>query len=436
MVKGNWERRAELAAIRRLEEKQKKEISKNDTNYLSIESVIKKIMNDKLLLNDSSSSLIVWMEIEHKTSISTGCVDCCSSWYRIESCLNKKCKLSHDYTLATHIHNMIYKNNNDVHNLKISNDSHNYLTKADENSTNDISNNNNGTKVSSLLLQSSSSLSTPSLVEHECVSKLVIAVNTKEMNKIHFISLHHTCIYDYLYPEVWKTWYHQRKLYLQQNKIETSTITSSSLSSSIATSLSTTVMKMTMNDSEIHQLSTIHEISHKKVIKCNNDDDDNDRDDYDDYEDYDHVDTNNKVYCVQDNNDIIKNNIKLDNTIIDSKYHVTLIVQKSNFEYLIEQQNNYELRSIPSLSSLYDMTTNITTYLTNQEFIYFFNLNKNIQKYCIKNDIIRQRKKEIYTIFLNLYNKQKKIEQKKKMKQSHVKKTNKKDAFARGGNAH
>jgi len=191
-----------------------------------------------------------------------------------------------------------------------------------------------------------------------------------------------------------------------------------------------------MNDSEIHQLSTIHEISHKKVIKCNTDDDDNDHDDYDDYEDCDHVDTNNKVYCVQDNNDIIKNNIKLDNTIIDSKFQVTLDVQKSNLEYLIEQRNNYELRSIPSLSSLYDMTTNIAIYLTNQEFIYFFNLNKNIQKYCIKNDIIRQRKKEIYTIFLNLYNKQKKIEQKKKMKQSHVKKTNKKDAFARGGNAH
>lgn len=433
MVKGNWERRAELAAIRRLEEKQKKEISKSDTNYLSIESVFKKIMNDKLLLNDSSSSLIVWMVVEQNTSISTSCIDFCSSWYRIESCLNKKCKLSHDNTLATHIHNMIYNNNNDVHNVKISNDSHNYITKADENGTNDISNNNNGTKVSSLLLQSSSSLSSPSLVEHECISKLVIDVNTKEMNKIHFISLHHTCIYDYLYPEVWKTWYHQRKLYLQQIQTKTSTITSSSLSSSITTSIASTVMKMTMNDSKIHQLSTIHEISHEKVIKCNNDDNNN----YDDYDDYDHVDTNNNVYCVKDNNDIIKNNIKLDNTIIDSMFQVTLNVHnKSNLEYLIEQQNNYELRSIPSLSSLYDMITNVTIYLTNQEFIYFFNLNKNIQKYCIKNDIIRQRKKEIYTIFFNFYNKQKKIEQKKKIKQSHVKKTNKKDAFARGGNAH
>jgi hypothetical protein len=87
MVKGNWERRAELGLLRKLEGKRLKEARKTPTNKaLSPESVYTKLMKCE---SDLIESLSVYLESPPDAIL------VCKEHFRYETCNRKKCKLGH-----------------------------------------------------------------------------------------------------------------------------------------------------------------------------------------------------------------------------------------------------------------------------------------------------------------------------------------------------
>ena len=89
MVKGNWERRAELAALRREEEKalkaQRKE-RESKPRVASAESILVRLKRE-------GPSLRVWLA-------RPGAEECCQLWFRTGFCELKKCRFAHTQTLG------------------------------------------------------------------------------------------------------------------------------------------------------------------------------------------------------------------------------------------------------------------------------------------------------------------------------------------------
>eukprot|EP01038_Epipyxis_sp_PR26KG_P015131 gene15131-20369_t len=108
MVKGNWERRAELAAIRRDEKKNLKAAKKkgNDPNNgslnnPSIDGIIYKLTYESMLTK-VKEFVTIWLEDEdHNNTL-------CQEFFRTELCSNKKCNLGHHITLGSMIKNIYY----------------------------------------------------------------------------------------------------------------------------------------------------------------------------------------------------------------------------------------------------------------------------------------------------------------------------------------
>lgn len=103
MVKGNWQRRAELAAARRAEEKIKKESKKG--NDVSLESVAFKLLNNPFVMESRVECWLLYgsRDILGPTREIGNSRLVCSQFLRKGVCnALKKCKLNHDscYSLA------------------------------------------------------------------------------------------------------------------------------------------------------------------------------------------------------------------------------------------------------------------------------------------------------------------------------------------------
>lgn len=103
MVKGNWERRAELASQRKADGKLKKEMKKETPSgeRNKQESVYNKLIKDEALqekdATDAYPLIWVWLQSEEETTV-------CSEWFRNESCYaGKKCKIPHPSVTVAHL---------------------------------------------------------------------------------------------------------------------------------------------------------------------------------------------------------------------------------------------------------------------------------------------------------------------------------------------
>lgn len=148
MVKGNWERRAELAANRRLENREKKKNSKE--KVATGESVRARLLSPKFVTNPSN--ILVWCVSGEQRAV-------CSNWFRADSCTLKKCKLGHRGATVSHLR--------DVYRGELP-------------------------------------LETPS--ERMCDPPVPLeSLPARDSNLIHFVAINNRCVFDYLFPEVWNT---------------------------------------------------------------------------------------------------------------------------------------------------------------------------------------------------------------------------------------
>jgi hypothetical protein len=156
MVKGNWERRAELVAARRIEERsQKAAKAAGSKQFATGESVVTKLMRDPWI-EQSGSTVEAWLKGDSDGR-------CCQAWLRTEQCATKKCKLSHEISVA-HLANVPY-------------DASRTTTEG----------------------------------ETACTGPTNLRdVAKKDYNRLYFVAVNGTCVYDYSYPEVWSEWIQQR----------------------------------------------------------------------------------------------------------------------------------------------------------------------------------------------------------------------------------
>lgn len=158
MVKGNWERRAELVAARRVEERNKKaQKSVGSKQLATAESVITKVQRDPLLEEDAAQA---WFQSESEVPV-------CKEWFRSESCSVKRCKHSHEWTIG-HLRNVNYT--------------------EDEN-----------TRTENLP-------SGPFQLS---------GVARKDYSKLLFLAIAGECVYDKSFPEVWEAWIEQRTQFVK-----------------------------------------------------------------------------------------------------------------------------------------------------------------------------------------------------------------------------
>lgn len=99
MVKGNWERRAELAAQRRLESKEKKAARK--CKAPTVQSIVHRLYTDESMMAKSAVELYLITPGDPPVQL-------CRRWLRFDSCSARKCKLRHDasYQTLSHIRNI------------------------------------------------------------------------------------------------------------------------------------------------------------------------------------------------------------------------------------------------------------------------------------------------------------------------------------------
>jgi hypothetical protein len=86
MVKGNWQRRAELADIRRKEAKEKKAARSN--KKVTAEGAMSRLRADTEL-SESPANVSVWLEVKERRIV-------CRQWFFEGNCMAKKCRMSHD----------------------------------------------------------------------------------------------------------------------------------------------------------------------------------------------------------------------------------------------------------------------------------------------------------------------------------------------------
>lgn len=158
MVKGNWERRAELVAARRVEERNKKAQKSVGSKLLATaESVITKVQRDPLLEEDTAEA---WLQSEQEVPV-------CREWFRTESCSVKRCKQSHEWTIG-HLRNVNFN--------------------EDEN-----------TRTENLPLG----------------PFLLSSVARKDYSRLMFLSVAGECVYDKTQPDVWEAWIEQRTQFVK-----------------------------------------------------------------------------------------------------------------------------------------------------------------------------------------------------------------------------
>ena len=108
MVRGNWERRAELAALRKIANREKK-LHRDELKAVNPESIIAKLChhqeNSPVKLNISCWALDINPERDERFTDEDNSFNSmdsfqCRAWFRQGVCMNRRCKYSHQETLA------------------------------------------------------------------------------------------------------------------------------------------------------------------------------------------------------------------------------------------------------------------------------------------------------------------------------------------------
>jgi hypothetical protein len=177
MVKGNWERRAELAANRRDLNRQNK-IQKK-LKIPSIESIINVLLNNKS--NSINDIIICWLNPLDVDILNNNESFICKQWFRFGNCINKKCKLSH------FLYDDKSKNINENNDISFSD-----LINVSSYNNND----NNEDK----------------LKEKTCLLPVLLSsIHIKDSHRIRFIAFNKTLVYDSLCFDFWNEYNNKQK---------------------------------------------------------------------------------------------------------------------------------------------------------------------------------------------------------------------------------
>ena len=178
MVKGNWERRAELASMRRAEEKERKALKKTGGKAVNPESILQKLYKDSFLKENGA-------RIDVYVADPEGDMMCCGAHLRTADCRMKRCRLMHDDSVSiAHLRHLppiggIPCGKEDVGGCR-------------------------PPPVPLAVVDSSSS----SMPEKRCLPPCTIdeIMPLKDWSALMFVAVDGECIYDYLTPEVWNNW--------------------------------------------------------------------------------------------------------------------------------------------------------------------------------------------------------------------------------------
>ncbi|KAI8897226.1 hypothetical protein BC833DRAFT_649762 [Globomyces pollinis-pini] len=96
MVRGNADRRRELAQQRKEDQKQEALRKKEGASAATFEEVRARLLNDAKKSNQSCKELIAWIGVQDEEST----VEVCVSYVRFGSCEKKRCKYKHEFTLC------------------------------------------------------------------------------------------------------------------------------------------------------------------------------------------------------------------------------------------------------------------------------------------------------------------------------------------------
>ena len=178
MVKGNWERRAELASLRRAEEKERKALKKTGGKAVNPESILQKLYKDSFLKENGA-------RIDVYVADPEGDMMCCGAHLRTADCRMKRCRLMHDDSVSiAHLRNLPPIGRNPC-------------GKEDEGCR--------PPPVPAAAVVDSTSSSVP---EKRCLPPCPIdeIMPLKDWSALMFVVVDGECIYDYLTPDVWNNW--------------------------------------------------------------------------------------------------------------------------------------------------------------------------------------------------------------------------------------
>lgn len=321
MVKGNWERRAERAALEREAARERKAL-KNRIKCPPVEKIVSQLIQGEKYDTPDLTILSVWVE-----DLTSDKKLCCQ-WFRVGDCSTKRCHYSHEITLFG------------IQNISLPS-----LPSS-----------------SSPSLPSSSSSSchdSNQVLSHEPSVSLVSLHNLspEQYPLVRLITIHNFCIYDWARSNVWLDWSRIRIQDINSRK-NLKSITEESYHPSHPPEEDLSPLEENIPDAILKDLSSIN---------------------------------------------------------------LTNTTTHSNSSDLI-------LLLPPSLLSW------IFQYCPLMEICSLSICSKQLHHLIRKDSSIRSRRKEYLQSITPLLMKQKKEEKKKKLKNSHVKKQDKKDGFARGGN--
>jgi hypothetical protein len=160
-----------MAAIRRLEAKERK-ARRNRPKQVSPESVISKLIGNDSLMG-SGAKVEVWLEDPNDSTPRV-----CSSWFRTEECTNRKCRLSHECPTIARLRNVA-----------------------------PVFNRNDEEEEAPTVLE-----------ERACLTPVGISsIISRDYCRVMIVSVDNECVFDYGNNNVWLQWLesHKKKFLLQ-----------------------------------------------------------------------------------------------------------------------------------------------------------------------------------------------------------------------------
>ena len=232
------------------------------------------------------------------------------------------------------------------------------------------------------------STETPPVQESEKSCLPPVSINeiaAKDSHRIMFIAVDGACIFDYLLPDVWHTWSaaHNPPLPPNTNALKSPTLSEKSRKSAMKGSSALQPLREECSDDA-------HSITDAAADSTDESEEETGE------KDAEAVEKKQKV----------------------PKKHSAASSSSKRIFFTTESEGK-------SLS-------NVMTYLSNEDVISLLFCAKITKSICLKDEAVRQRKKEAISAFAHDISKKKKEEKRKKAKNACISKVDKKDAFARG----
>jgi hypothetical protein len=209
---------------------------------------------------------------------------------------------------------------------------------------------------------------------------LIQSLSQKDSLRIRYVSLNGSCIFDFEHLEVWEKWCVERSIYLKQVE-----------------PVDTSLHIIHENEDFVEDLGSPHV------------DNDIERDDGDISHQLNELNLNPTPHT--------------DITTTDDADRIPFPI----LAHITSEDHSVSTSCVSILSAT-------TSFLSNQEVLHLLSSGRIFKRHLLEDLIIRRRYRECQSIIALNVSKQRKSDKKSKGKQANVRRNDKKDAFARGGN--